>query len=460
MNRTDFYRIVDDPAVFDFREFNLAKVFHTYYYFGRRESAQGATATTTAPSGKWAHFGQRLISWVKGLFVVARLGLASRPRPRILYYGSGGRFARVDATLYDLYNARIVAERGREDFILIEDSPDQAAKTYRPDFYLGDFGLPIRALGKLYQYLFQKRSDLFSARVTSRYPDLGFSRKQVAGIVSAFYANYTVDRFLLAILRPSQALLICHYGREPFIAACRRRGIRVTELQHGTIAGHPFYIYPDSYRKVFERILLPDRIAVYGEYWRRLLISDNIFPENTVVVGGYYLQTPPVSRNTDSQTRTVILLTTQGIYYRNWIEYIRFLTSQLDPAGWRILIKPHPSEKLESYRDLVVDGFVELPDQGTYELLSQCDIHISVTSTVLFEAVRYGVTNYVLFVPEAQDRCAQIVATHVARPLAANQLPEDCKTGLADPSFYFADFDPSVLFPGTVKMAIPHEVKS
>jgi hypothetical protein len=73
---------------------------------------------------------------------------------------------------------------------------------------------------------------------------------------------------------------------------------------------------------------------------------------------------------------------------------------------------------------------------------------------VLFEAVRYEVANYVLFVPEAQERCAQIVATRVAQPLEANQLPVNCKTGLADPSFYFADFDPSVLFPGAVGTAI------
>jgi hypothetical protein len=364
-----------------------------------------------------------------------------------LFYGTSGRTSRVGDTLYDLYNARIVGERGREHFIIIEDSDDQANKVYRPDFRLGDFGLPIRALGVLYQALFQRRLGLFADRVTGSYPGLGFSRKEVVGIASAFYANYLVDRFLLSILRPRQVLLICHYGREPFIAACKRHGIPVTELQHGTLSGHPFYIYPDSYKQVFERILLPDRIAVYGEYWRRLLVSDSIYPEDRVVVAGYYLMTPPVRRNTAPRGRRVILLTTQGIYQHHWLNYIRFLTSQLDPAAWRIVIKPHPSEHRESYRALVVDGFVELSELGTYDLLSECDIHISVNSTVLFEAVRYGVANYVLFVPEAQDRCAQIVASQVALPLQSNETPEPVKQGLADPRFYFAEFEPSAIFP-------------
>ena len=55
-----------------------------------------------------------------------------------------------------------------------------------------------------------------------------------------------------------------------------------------------------------------------------------------------------------------------------------------------------------------------------------------------------------LFVPEAEQRCAQIVATRVARPLEADQLPAVNREGLADPDFYFADFDPSVLLPTTV----------
>jgi hypothetical protein len=450
MNRTDFNSIVDDPTVFDLGEFNLAKVFHTYYYFDHLYSDQRSSATSALRAGTVKHFLRRLVSWVGDLFVVMKLGFARWTRPRTVFYGSSGRIARVGTTRYDLYNARIVNEWGREQFIIIEDTEDRSDKTYRPDFRLGDFGLPIHALGKLYRYLYSRRLGRFADRVTSRYPGLGFSRKQVVGIVSAFYANYLVDRFLLMILRPSHALLICHYGREPFIAACRRQGIPVTELQHGTIAGHPFYIYPDTYRQVFERMLLPDRIAVYGEYWRGLLVSDNIFPEDAVIVAGYYLQTPPVVRSVSSDGRIVILLTTQGVYHNRWIDYIRFLTSQLDPAGWRVLIKPHPNEKFENYCDLVVPGFVELSEQGTYELLSQCDIHVSVTSTVLFEAVRYGVANYVLFVPEAEERCAQIVATRVGRPLEANQLPAVNKEGLADPGFYFADFDPSVLFPAAV----------
>jgi hypothetical protein len=451
MDSPGFYSIADDPQSFDFGEFNLAKVFHTYYFFGRHRSPQRASSTAPSPSRPLVHFLRRLVALVKSLFVVTRLRLGRRPRPRILFYGASGRLSRLGDTVYDLYNARVVAELGREHFIIVEDSGDQADKEYGPDFRLGDFGLPIRGLGQLYQFVFCKRLNRFAARVARDYCGLGFSNEEVASIVSAFYGNYLVDRFLLTILRPSQVLLICNYGREPFIAACKHQGIPVTELQHGTLTGHPFYIYPDSYRQMFERLLLPDRIAVYGEYWRRLLTLNSIFPEDSVVVAGYYLKTPPVSRDTASHDRTVILLTTQPIYQQHWVNYIQLLRSQLDPRAWRVVIKPHPSENSEGYRELVADGFVELSDLGTYDLLSECDIHISVNSTVLFEAVRYGVANYVLFVPEARERCAQIVASNVALPLESDQLPEPTEQGSADASFYFAEFEPSALVPAAIR---------
>jgi hypothetical protein len=387
----------------------------------------------------------------KGLFVITRLRLASRSRARILFYGASGRLSRISDTVYDLYNAQVVAELGRERFIIVEDSGDQADKEYRPDFRLGDFALPIRALGKLYPLVSRKRLNSFAARVAGDYSALGFGNDEVVSVVSAFYGNYLLDRFLLTMLRPSQVLLICHYGREPFIAACKHQGVPVTELQHGTLTGHPFYIYPDSYRQVFERILLPDRIAVYGEYWRRLLTLNSIYPEDAVVVAGYYLKTPPVSRDTTAHDKTVILLTTQPIYQQHWVNYIRLLRSRLDPRSWRIVIKLHLSESSEGYRELLTAGFVELSDLGTYDLLSQCDIHISVSSTVLFEAVRYGVANYVLFAPEAQERCAQIVASSVALPLQSDQLPEPAERGPADPGFYFAEFEPSVLVPAAFR---------
>jgi hypothetical protein len=126
MNRTDFNSIVDDPTVFDLGEFNLAKIFHTYCYFDHLHSGQRSSATSTLRAAMTKHFFRRLFSWGWDLFVVMKLGLARSTRPRTVFYGSSGRTARVGTTRYDLYNARIVNEWGREQFIIIEDTEDRS----------------------------------------------------------------------------------------------------------------------------------------------------------------------------------------------------------------------------------------------------------------------------------------------------------------------------------------------
>jgi hypothetical protein len=66
---------------------------------------------------------------------------------------------------------------------------------------------------------------------------------------------------------------------------------------------------------------------------------------------------------------------------------------------------------------------------------------------LLYEAVRYNVANYVLLVDGAPEICHQIIESGVASPLEPHQLPE-IDAGLDEQAakFYFADFQPSVLF--------------
>jgi hypothetical protein len=92
-------------------------------------------------------------------------------------------------------------------------------------------------------------------------------------------------------------------------------------------------------------------------------------------------------------------------------------------------------------------GFVTRTDTSPYRLLPHVDIHISLYSTLLYEAVRYNVANYVLLVDGAPMICHRIIESGVAYPLELHQLPEiDARLDEQDAKRYFADFRPSVLF--------------
>lgn len=441
-----FFKLVQDPSHFRFGDYNLFKLFYVQFLFRQVEQLKASRRAKPHRNLGWL-FLQRLLSLVKASAAVFYLGLLSRKRPRVLFYGATGRLSTIGETTYDLYNARIVEQHGRDHFIIIQDSDDGALKTYRPDFCLNDFSLPIRLLSILARVRMGRRLQEYAQRVVNAYPGLDFSQAEIVNSVAAFYGNLIVYCCLLTWLAPERVLLTCHYGREPFIAACKSRHVRCIEVMHGSMAGgYAFYDYPPSYGYLFAQALFPDKLAVYGEYWRQIVCQGNMFPENTVVVAGYYLKVPDKPSESVPHDKTVILITAQPTVQRELCDYVAFLKSRLDRHQWRVVIKLHPSEDATAYASLAEPGFVTLSTQSVYELLIQSDIHISAYSTVLFEATRYGVCNYSLLVDSVASYCNETVNSGAALPLMPDQLPAPCQAPPEAARLYAADYNPTILF--------------
>jgi len=382
------------------------------------------------------------------------LGISSLFFPRILFYGVSGRYSVIEGTVFDLYNARIVGEAGRKQFIIVEDRKDSSQKQYMPDLLLQDFEPAIQLLRKIALRFVYNNIQETAQRIVQAFPTLEFSEDEAKEIIFNFYCRYLMNSIILFLLHPSRVLLICHYWREPFIAGCKRNGIPVIELMHGVItAQHPFYNYPRLYRSYFENGLFPDSLAVYGEYWREVVINGNMFPPESVLISGYYVKIKDLPRFSKRKPREngqiVILITTQWTLQEQFLNYICFLKSQLDREQWQIVVKPHPAENIEQYVSLGDGNFVIISNKTVYELLEDCDIHISAYSTVLYEAVRYGVCNYILLFEEMLDHSLKVLDSGVGQPLTPNEVPRICdKKTEVDAEFYFAPYRADTLLPG------------
>lgn len=438
-----FFRIVDDPSVFQFGKHNLFKVFYVQFFFSKQLS--GPTWQAATPRGvRWAL--GRLLALGKALAAVVRLSVRRGRASRVVFYSASGRHSVVNDATYDLYNACIVEEHGREHFVIIEDTDDGVAKTYKPDLCLDGFSLIFVALRVLVKVVWRRRLDVYARRLVNRYPTLGFTHAGVVNTVAGFQAQSLVYRLLLGLLAPERVLLICHYGREPFIAAGKHHRLPVIELMHGSITGvDTFYHFPPTYQPLFAQSLFPDRTAVYGEYWRQIILQGNMFPAEAVQIVGYYLKTPERAPKT-ARDRTVILITGQPPVQDELCAYIAFLKSRLAPARWQIIIKPHPRENVTAYIPLLEPGFIVLSHESVYQLLTQADIHIGVYSSVLYEAIRYDVCNYVLYVQRVAEHCDEVIRSGVALRLQPDQLPDPNAKPQVLSRHYLDDYNPSVLF--------------
>jgi hypothetical protein len=454
MSSDRFFEIVDDPAIFCFKGHNLLTVLR-WRWLDRNTKSQGRWKVQTRRDALSMVL-VKTLRFIKSLFVVLSRGIRGKMtnRSQALFFGVEGRHSTVDGATFDLYNARIAMEKGRDKFFILESYDNGVDKRFRADLYLLDlYSVLKRLLRPIYRRTLSDDLHQYAQSIVDHYPDLGFDEEEIAGEALRFYIEFLIFRALLFFLAPERALLICYYGRESFIAACKSKGIEVIELQHGAISSaHPMYCFPESYRALFSQAPFPDKIAVYGKYWKEILVKDSIFPAESILVIGYYLMVADETGKRDKvsltfpQGKTILLISSQPTVQDELCEYIAFLKSQLSRKQWYLIIKPHPREDAEIYSNLLEPDFISLSHQSIYGLLACADVHIGVYSTVIYEAVQYTRCNYVLYVDSFASYCDEIVDSGIALPIKGDQIPMPDRTIAVDSNFYFADYAPSVLF--------------
>lgn len=186
-------------------------------------------------------------------------------------------------------------------------------------------------------------------------------------------------------------VMVCSYGKEAWIEACVRCGIRTIELQHGTITRyHPGYHYPEG----SDKRLAPDEFWAFGKYWTRSVR----FPSRTKVRSAFgfpYLENAIQNLDTSRKDNNLLVVSQGTIGER----LSRMLVDALEllPGNLCIFYKLHPGERLfwrttypwladHSDRIEVIEG--DSPD--LYELMARARWQLGVNSTALFEGMRLG----------------------------------------------------------------------
>lgn len=184
------------------------------------------------------------------------------------------------------------------------------------------------------------------------------------------------------------------------------------ELQHGIITEiHPGYIYPaeakHKCKKFFERTIL-----VYGEATKKLLTEKSIFDKSKVeIIGNPRIHKYKQEFKVSDEKRQYILFTSQPFeqdvagskYYDEIIPYLQNIQRQLNREerwkSYQLGIKLHPRENngVKKRYETSIPGCVVF-DNATqlYELLEKSFLHITATSTTLYEAALFDTPTILL----------------------------------------------------------------
>ena len=239
-------------------------------------------------------------------------------------------------------------------------------------------------------------------------------------------------RKILRRTRPDVIILQCHYSETlyPLYKIAKEFSVPVIELQHGHVCNHLAYNYFDTSNMGKE---LPDYLFTYGDFWNkqiRLPIGTKI-----ISIGNPFLESMRTKYNEMAYEKGIVFYSGKFSSDGRDLEKlaVNFCKKHRN-EGYKIYFKFHPGEASvwkDKYLLLADCEDIEIiePNMNIYRLFSLAKHHISVMSTVLYEAVCFDVCRYIYNFEGIKEFmveiCAPLMESGCAQKFSTIQELED-----------------------------------
>lgn len=199
-----------------------------------------------------------------------------------------------------------------------------------------------------------------------------------------------------------QIYLICSYGQEALIAACKEENVESIELQHGTLGKyHLGYSFPNDKNIPY----FPDKLYLFGKYW----FNTTPLPlekKDIEIIGYPYLENRLKKYKDVMKEKNMILFISQGTIGKRLSEAAcRF--AQKNPK-YKIIYKLHLGEfdrwkndypELNKAEELENFKVVDNNDINLYEYMAKAEFLVGVYSTVIFEGLTLNCKTILMNLP-------------------------------------------------------------
>jgi len=328
-----------------------------------------------------------------------------------------------------IYYANIINDLGLENTMYIADADIENILNLGNDFNKNEIYL-AGLLQKFSVGDFELYTELCKTFYTIKQANI-FDKHQLQNIEIAFemfFKQASIWAKFLEKTTISTAIITVHYHNEGFIYACKKRGVKVVELQHGLIAYEDiFYIFPEKVKSVLSKALFADKILVYGNAWKQRLLRGYEYPESKIEVLGYYHYQPKQLSETERElnakieNKKVALFTTQTFMEHNFSKYIQAISNVI-PNDYIVIVKPHPSEKIEIYNEYFSNSKnVLIANCGLDFILSKATFNVTCYSTTVFDAMRNNVKTLAINFEQSKDYVSSLVTENLVIKVEPNQ---------------------------------------
>jgi hypothetical protein len=352
--------------------------------------------------------------------------LSTLPRDCLVIFNHTKRVRKGTSGSTYLYIERLAAKGSQ--FILIDECPTTVeipphASVFHRD-KIEDIAIIIAAFNRFFHRIL---------------------RKSYNSIESDFMVRVFLWQFIFQYIKPARIVTVVFYGKEWAIAAAKRRGIEVLDIQHGVMfEEHPIYNITDGLRIPHSEFVLPNACWVYGEYWRQRLLNSGWKPEQVQIIG-YYLDIG--SKQDCSKYSPYLFYPSPVGEWKVIVNHIASIKSEAKRRGFKIIISPHPhpAEKISNYNEVLDETVLMVSEIDSYDLLRNCHAIINTNSTILFEAMLFNKCAFAIDYEAQPNFVSDLIQAGFTQPIKMGEFPELFNLSSSNRKFFFEDVNWNML---------------
>jgi len=254
-------------------------------------------------------------------------------------------------------------------------------------------------------------------------------RFDITGIVKRILLNRKcrlwLYKKLLRKVDPRVAVILVSYGskKKTFTEACKKEGIPVVELQHGTIhPGHLGYTFPNGQPKT----VFPDYLLTWGNFWKKN--ASFPIPDRRILPVGFPYIEMMSKKHKKVKSKKQILFVSQGLIGKALSQFALEVNKHRD-IDHKLVYKLHPGE-YDRWRDeypQLVNADIEVIDSSEpslYHLFAESSIQIGIGSTAVYEGLAFGLETFVYDYAGSEVLSSLIKANSAKLVTSSDELAE------------------------------------
>lgn len=231
--------------------------------------------------------------------------------------------------------------------------------------------------------------------------------------LAVFDIKFNFYYYIIKKISPLKFFIEDPDGKPGEVLAAKELGIETIEIQHGIFNSNNIdYAWTQKERKYKQLMPVADRVLVYGEIWRNIILKNRFYLSHEVEIFdsltiNFYRNFP---ENTASDKK-ILLYPTQNYTKETSVKFWNDFLKVVSNTSFELWVKVHPNDSPNEYIALAnrygSNCKVFTSNDNPHELISRSDYVVGYTSSMLIEGLALNKPVFAILESDKTDCSSQ-----------------------------------------------------